>query len=137
MWGCCQVKLLSLFHFLGKGKHLKFAFGEEVSKQWNYLPYEPINSIPKVTREAVTAEDGVDTVQVFQLFYKGCVPPSCNEWAMIDKTTYTCTTLSQGLNMWVRLYNQTTEVAAEEKELLHLIWWLIVNWWLTKNQANQ
>lgn len=34
---------------------------------------------------------------------------------MIHKTTYTCTTLSQGLNMWVRLYNQATEVATEEK----------------------
>lgn len=72
-----------------------------------------------VTRKAVTAEDGVVTVQVFQLFYKGCVPPPCKECAMICKTTYI--TLSQGLNRWVGLYNQATEVAAEEKGLSYLI----------------
>lgn len=73
-----------------------------------------------VTREAVTAEDGVVTVQVFRLFYEGCVPAPCKECAMIHKTTYT--TLSQGLNMWVRLYNQATEVATEDKGLSYLIW---------------
>lgn len=40
--------------------------------------------------------------------------------------------------MWVRLYNQATEAATEEKELSYFMWWLIVNHWLTnKNQANQ
>lgn len=84
------------------------------------MPHEPTDSIPMVTREAVTAEDGVVTVQVLQLFYKQCVPPPCKECAMIHKTTYT--TLSQCLNTWVRLYNQATEVATEEKGLSYLIW---------------
>lgn len=103
--GFTHVRILpgqaALFHSYGKIKHLKIAFGEEVCKQRNYLPYEPIDSIPMVTRKAVTAEDGVVTVQVFQLFYKGCVPPPCKECAMICKTTYI--TLSQGLNRWVGL----------------------------------